>query len=565
MKPDWSRVSLEHIRLACEQYDLGTAVPKRDAKSTFLILDGKTYPAKFIRGRAYFLATGIELDPSQDYSGGPETIRFFKGLGLSTRHDLSSKPKEPTTPPTPLPPVEEHPKGSKEHREPQKRALAKILRRRYGTVKIEEEFPWLTVPAPGEMDEAIGSIFDALKQLRGFTDFITPGKSLKCDFFIPDANLIVEYDERQHFTEQRAKALELYQPDLKLAFDREEWITACRAIKATDPDRKYPYRDEQRAFYDSLRDILAVRNGVRLIRLRSGTEDWTRPNVDEQLNNLLTKCQASVPQPVVLPATQASPLATLDQIRKVALISHNYGEYNSYNLQDYSEHFARINSFCDDHGCDTVLYALWTWDQDSPVPLTNASVFGGLCQVQRVLLEHWHKPWNYDYVEIWQRGSQKRKAVQRFERSGDSERRKETFINELPDRMILQALLVLCGESGIIKEKEKGVFIDNFGFLDRLDKLNVRLILNPIHDYMAPNYQNGRPGGVDVREKRRHYSRNRRTVVSVWNQGRRDRNVAAPWTVFHDGQERTQDVVELPRAFNDRLDIRIGIIDVSVL
>ena len=107
---------------------------------------------------------------------------------------------------------------------------------------------------------------------------------------MPAERLVIEYDERQHFTMQRAKSLELYPPDLALGFDREEWLTACRTIRATDP--MPPYRDEQRAFYDSLRDILAARNGIRLIRLRYGTFDWTGPGADEQLRTLLASGQA---------------------------------------------------------------------------------------------------------------------------------------------------------------------------------------------------------------------------------------------------------------------------------
>jgi hypothetical protein len=51
---------------------LEAARPKRPARNTFLLLNGKTYPAKFIRGLAYRLATGVELDPNVDYSGGTE-------------------------------------------------------------------------------------------------------------------------------------------------------------------------------------------------------------------------------------------------------------------------------------------------------------------------------------------------------------------------------------------------------------------------------------------------------------------------------------------------------------
>src|SRR5205823_9348600 len=120
----------------------------------------------------------------------------------------------------------------------------------------------------------------------------------------------------------RAKSLGLYPLDLALCFDRQEWLTACRTIRATDPTP--PYRDEQRAFYDSLRDILAARNGVRLIRLRYGTFDWTGPGAEEQLSKVLASGQALVSRPAAVPTAHADPNPGVDEIRKVALVTHDY-------------------------------------------------------------------------------------------------------------------------------------------------------------------------------------------------------------------------------------------------
>jgi hypothetical protein len=53
-------------------------------------------------------------------------------------------------------------------------------------------------------------------------------------------------------------------------------------------------------------------------------------------------------------------------------------------------------------------------------------------------------------------------------------------------------------------------------------------------------------------------------VISVWNQGR-GREADLPWTVFHDGMERTNAVQELPKPFSDRTDIRIGVLDLASL
>lgn len=79
---DWSKVKEAHVKDACSLYDLGERRPKVAAKNTFLLLGDKRYPAKFIRGLAYELATGHELS-SDDYSGGAETVRFFTALGFS--------------------------------------------------------------------------------------------------------------------------------------------------------------------------------------------------------------------------------------------------------------------------------------------------------------------------------------------------------------------------------------------------------------------------------------------------------------------------------------------------
>jgi len=399
MTPNWSRVTLEDVRRACQMYDSGAVRPRRPARNTFLLLNGKTYPAKFIRGLAYRLATGVELDPNVDYSGGMETARFVQGLGLATQHGSASIPAAPAViakaaPPSPAQPVlppQGQPSSSAPQRrqEPQKEALAALLHLRFGAVEREAKFPWLTVPPSDQMDGMILAIYAALQAMRGYSTFASSGKPLHCDFFVPAERLVIEYDERQHFTVQRAKSLELYPPDLALGFDRQEWLTACRTIRATDPTP--PYRDEQRAFYDSLRDILAARNSVRLIRLRYDTFDWTGPGAEAQLCNLLASGQAPVSQPVTGPTAGAAANLAVGQIRKVALVSHNYNVVDSRGLYDYSEHFARINQLCDKQGCDTILYALYTWDRDSPVVRNHDAIFGGLGYVQRVILE-WGNP-----------------------------------------------------------------------------------------------------------------------------------------------------------------------------
>jgi hypothetical protein len=100
-----------------------------------------------------------------------------------------------------------------------------------------------------------------------------------------------------------------------------------------------------------------------------------------------------------------------------------------------------------------------------------------------------------------------------------------------------------------------GEFNDPYGFADRLAGANVRLVLNPIHDYMRR---------YEMREKRRYYSLGGRTVASVWNRSK-GKEAYLPWTVFRDWHERTDAVEEFATQFADRPDIRIGVVDLQAI
>lgn len=540
MAIDWSQVTGDHVRQACDLFDAGSAAPKRPAKGTFLHLNEKSYPAKFIRGLAYRIATGVELDPGKDFSGGDETSRFFAKLGLHTSGSNipSATPSPAASLATPVVPAMNPPAERKY--DPQKKALLDLLKNRFGTVECEAQFPWLVVPSPNEMKEPLAGIFQSLQSMRGFSEFTRAGRVLRCDFYIPNERLIVEYDERQHFTIQRARTLSLYPAELSLAFNRQEWITACNSIKATDHNP--PYRDEQRAFYDSMRDILAAQNGHRLVRLRYGEFDWTGSKAAEKLESATS-----------VPVVQQPPQPITTEIKKIALVAHDYNVPDSRGLYDYSEHFAQINKICDQEGCDTILYALYTWDTRSPVSRTHDSIFEGLRNVQRIVLEVGQPPNRYDHVETWVRGQQEPLlAHQRFATSDSSTSAKQHFIDDLASRQVGTASLVICGETNIVQLKRASkTFDDWLGFCRRLDALKTRVILNPIHDYMTR---------YEMRVKRSFYSQGGRTVISVWNRGR-GKESWLPWTVFHNGQELTSRVQELKTPFAERPDIRIGVLE----
>lgn len=145
-----------------------------------------------------------------------------------------------------------------------KQTIGEILEQTYGEVKRNYKFQIGTSPSEfndKKYGEGLKKIFEALQEHRGFRDFIKAKTLPNCDFFVPNPGFVLEFDETQHFTSARKLALELYPEELKLGFDRKKWIELCNKIHARDNDP--PYRDEQRAWYDTLRDFLPEIVGLK--------------------------------------------------------------------------------------------------------------------------------------------------------------------------------------------------------------------------------------------------------------------------------------------------------------
>lgn len=138
------------------------------------------------------------------------------------------------------------------------------LNNSFGEILTEYKFPWLVLEKISDMGKAEQKIYNALVAIRGFKEFYNIGTSLRCDYVLTKQKIIVEFDERQHFTIQRAVSFKAYPNNPTLFFDKNEWFNRCNELKAYDNDP--PYRDEQRAFFDSLRDLRSFKNGFKLIR-----------------------------------------------------------------------------------------------------------------------------------------------------------------------------------------------------------------------------------------------------------------------------------------------------------
>lgn len=88
---NWKVVEAVHVQAALERVRSGEK-PRVEARGTFLFEKGSDggmikYPAKFIRGLAHEIATGVKLNPSKDFSGGMETVRFFTQRGFEVLYN----------------------------------------------------------------------------------------------------------------------------------------------------------------------------------------------------------------------------------------------------------------------------------------------------------------------------------------------------------------------------------------------------------------------------------------------------------------------------------------------
>lgn len=241
------------------------------------------------------------------------------------------------------------------------------------------------------------------------------------------------------------------------------------------------------------------------------------------------------------------------RVKKVAVVCHNYNVRNCYGLEDYSEHFSEINRICDNNGCDTILYALFTWDKKSPAVRNHQSIFHNLRNVQCIMIEEGSKTSANKTVEVWQKGKNKPKLIeQRFAKAKDFYEQKKDFMWDTSNRVIGNGIVVVCGESNIAGYVPKdGSFKDDFGFNSILKSLSIQVVFNPLHDYMTR---------YEMKRKRAYYSREGRTVITVWNQGKKKGEGRIPWTVFHNGNDITEMVREIPGPIPERSDIRIGIV-----
>lgn len=293
MNEKWKNINADNVKKAIELFEK-TNENYPEPRNTFLIYNGKKYPAKHIRGIAYFIANGKEISKSE-YSGGQETVNFFKKLDFTVQYKKQTIKKSLDK--TEIPNKETEPKKKKKVSKKlnpvgQKNALQLLFQRHFGVIETEKKFDWLKTPNHDNLPKEYLTISKKLLEYRNQNGFQKSNYQLLCDIVLEDHKLIIEYDENQHFSKARQITLENYPKSVDLHFSKSAWIDSCKKINAKDNS---PIdRDEKRAFYDTVRDIEAYKHGYRLIRIKHGDFDWSEKGAEEHLTDLISSSDNSV-------------------------------------------------------------------------------------------------------------------------------------------------------------------------------------------------------------------------------------------------------------------------------
>jgi len=288
-------ITREHILRALEEIDHNGIPESRKSTRYYLASGGKQYPPKYVISLANKYANGPELNPA-NFSGGPEANSFLRRRGFHTveknqQQKVILHDKIPNTKPVPKtntqdkldnhekPPMEKH-----NERCPQCKSTVKaMLERIYGEVHTAYSFAFaatLEEYANSSLYPVLKEIYSSLQACRRNREFIRAHSLPPVDYYIPKPGFIVEFDESQHFTACRKLTLSQYPDDLSVKFNIEKWIRLCSEIDAED--RSPIYRDEQRAWYDTLRDIAPIIHGMQpTVRLYSDDFQWCSLNPDD--------------------------------------------------------------------------------------------------------------------------------------------------------------------------------------------------------------------------------------------------------------------------------------------
>jgi hypothetical protein len=275
-----SAIKREHILASLSEIDRVGVLPRRDSTKFHLVHEGKKYPPKYAISLAAKYAIGAEF-PSSSFGGGSEANEFLmeRGFDIVPIKGDASVSGAVEKPARKQSSKRQKTASSRPHNErcsDCKTAVELLLRALYGDVKKNHRIDASTDPEDyrqSPLYAPLSEIYRTLQTHRGHTDFVRSATMAGCDFWIPSPGFVVEFDESQHFTKCRALTLERYPRNIPFGFETDVWLRRCERRPAEDHNP--PYRDEQRAWYDTLRDFVPHIQGLHpTIRLFAGEFAW---------------------------------------------------------------------------------------------------------------------------------------------------------------------------------------------------------------------------------------------------------------------------------------------------
>lgn len=264
--------------------------PGRRSRGYCLATNGEHLPPKYTIALAHQVATG-ELLPSNRFSGGSESNGFLRRWGFAviecdcggSVHDgpaaVVPRPRVRRVSTSPSRPHSERCRACKIR-------VGQLLERIYGACVHNHRFGWragLAAYAGTAIEPVLRDVAGVLEGYRGYGvgTFVRAQMLAGCDYWVPDPGFIVEFDESQHFTRLRKLALAVYADKATLGFAARRWLELCEQHDARDNDP--PFRDEQRAWYDTLRDLVPSITGLQpTVRLYARDQVWCSLDPDSK-------------------------------------------------------------------------------------------------------------------------------------------------------------------------------------------------------------------------------------------------------------------------------------------
>ena len=169
-----------------------------------------------------------------------------------------------------------------------KTRVGQLLERIYGTCVPNYRFGWQTGLAP-YAGTSIGSVLrnvaGVLEEYRGYGigTFVRSDMLAGCDYWVPDPGFIVEFDESQHFTSPRKRALSVYADTAPLGVLRRALDGALRASRCERQPSPVPRQTTSVTSYDTLRDLVPSIMGLQpTVRLYARDRVWCSLDPDSR-------------------------------------------------------------------------------------------------------------------------------------------------------------------------------------------------------------------------------------------------------------------------------------------